>query len=379
MPALNFPSTPAINDTFSASGITYTWDGQRWLAGISSGATGLTGPAGATGLTGATGTAGTPGSAGTAGATGATGITGGATYAVGNSGASSYVINGLSSPTISLLRGFTYYFAVAATGHPFWIKTAQVTGTGSAYTSGVTNNGVDNGTVTFQVPLDAPSTLYYICQFHGSMTGTLNISDVGPMGATGATGAQGSIGATGITGNVGATGAVGSVGATGLQGLTGATGITGNIGATGASGPGADQTLNTTSSVTFANVTINNLLSLTASSENLTNISGATGTVTHDCSTGTIFFHTSLVGNFTANFVNLPTTNNRVLSVVLVLQQGATPFICTALQIDGVSQTINYINATSPTGTANRREIQSFSLFRSSNTWTVLGTLGSFG
>ncbi len=177
-------------------------------------------------------------------------------------------------------------------------------------------------------------------------------------------------------GPIGATGPAGTNGATGA---TGTAGTNGAIGATGASGPGANQLLNTNSSVTFSNLTVSSLISLTATSENITSITGATGTVSHDLSSSTIFFHTSLVGNFTANFVNVPTTNNRVISVVLILQQGATPFICNAVQIDGAAQTVYYINAAAPAGTANRRETQSFSLVRSANAWTVLGTLGSFG
>jgi len=97
------------------------------------------------------------------------------TIAVTNAGAGAYVINGSNNPSLTLQRGVTYRFQISASGHPFWIKTAAVTGTGSAYSTGVTNNGIDNGTVIFNVPLDAPDTLYYICQFHGSMVGTLNI------------------------------------------------------------------------------------------------------------------------------------------------------------------------------------------------------------
>ena len=98
-----------------------------------------------------------------------------ATYTVTNSGASAYLINGSSNPTLTLYRGFTYTFNVSASGHPFWIKTAATTGTGDAYYSGVTNNGVDVGTITFVVPTDAPGTLYYICQIHGTMVGTINV------------------------------------------------------------------------------------------------------------------------------------------------------------------------------------------------------------
>lgn len=100
---------------------------------------------------------------------------GSGTYTVTNSGASAYIINSSSNPTLTLKRGGTYTFNVSASGHPFWIKTAQVTGTGSAYNTGVTNNGTQSGTITFTVPEDAPSTLYYICQFHGSMVGTINV------------------------------------------------------------------------------------------------------------------------------------------------------------------------------------------------------------
>jgi hypothetical protein len=99
------------------------------------------------------------------------------TYTVTNSGASDYLINGVGDPSITLVRESTYTFNVNASGHPFWIKTAAVTGTGSAYNTGVTNNGTQSGTITFVVPSDAPATLYYICQFHGSMVGTINVID----------------------------------------------------------------------------------------------------------------------------------------------------------------------------------------------------------
>ena len=66
---------------------------------------------------------------------------------------------------------------MSAPGHPFWIKTVQSIGTGDTYNDGVTNNGTASGTVTFTVPNDAPDTLFYVCEFHIPMTGTLNIVD----------------------------------------------------------------------------------------------------------------------------------------------------------------------------------------------------------
>ena len=100
------------------------------------------------------------------------------TFNVTNNGSGNYVINGSSNPTLSITEGQTYTFNINAVGHPFWIKTVSSIGTGNAYSSGVTNNGTDNGTITFAVPYDAPSTLYYNCQLHSGMAGTINVTDV---------------------------------------------------------------------------------------------------------------------------------------------------------------------------------------------------------
>ena len=98
-------------------------------------------------------------------------------FSVSNNGFTDYVINGVNDPTLNLVRGRTYTFSISASGHPFWIKTAAVTGTGSAYSNGVSGNGTQVGTLTFSVPSDAPDSLFYICQFHFNMRGTISIAD----------------------------------------------------------------------------------------------------------------------------------------------------------------------------------------------------------
>lgn len=103
------------------------------------------------------------------------------TFTVVNSGLTAYSINGTHNPTLNLVRGQTYVFQVTAAGHPFWIKTIRSTGTGNAYNSGVTNNGTDSGSVTFVVPSNAPSTLFYNCEFHSAMTGQINVMDSTPV------------------------------------------------------------------------------------------------------------------------------------------------------------------------------------------------------
>jgi plastocyanin len=100
------------------------------------------------------------------------------TYGVTASGSSAYVFTGYSSGNniaITAEAGTVLTFNVNASGHPFWIKTVATTGTGSAVTTGVTNNGAQIGTVVWDTAGIAPGTYYYICQFHGSMVGTITI------------------------------------------------------------------------------------------------------------------------------------------------------------------------------------------------------------
>lgn len=99
------------------------------------------------------------------------------TFFVQSSGTSDYIINGLNDPTVRLYRGRSYQFQLNAAGHPFWIKTNQTVGTGGAYPNGVTGNGTAVGTILFDVPTNAPATLFYICQFHAPMTGVILIED----------------------------------------------------------------------------------------------------------------------------------------------------------------------------------------------------------
>ena len=50
--------------------------------------------------------------------------------------------------------------------------------TSTIYTSGVTNAGIESGTVTFTIPTDAPDVLYYQCGNHDAMHGILQIRTI---------------------------------------------------------------------------------------------------------------------------------------------------------------------------------------------------------
>ena len=105
-----------------------------------------------------------------------------------NNAAGAYNFSTRSSadnPTLTLYRGNTYKFIIDAAGHPFYLMTEPyktgiaVDGSTSViYSTGVTNNGTDSGTVEFVVPTDAPDTLYYQCGNHTAMHGVINVKTV---------------------------------------------------------------------------------------------------------------------------------------------------------------------------------------------------------
>jgi plastocyanin len=126
---------------------------------------------------------------------------------------------------------------------------------------------------------------------------------------------------------------------------------------------------------TFSDLTLTGLTTLQQSAEVFNTISGAQGVVTHDFSTGAIWYHTTIAANFTANFTNVPTTSNRTIVVALILNQGSTGRLPTAIQINGASATITWPGDVQPTPNTNQIDIVSFTLLRIGSTWNVLGSL----
>lgn len=100
-------------------------------------------------------------------------------------------------------------------------------------------------------------------------------------------------------------------------------------------------------------------------------------TVGHDLGTSSVYYYTP-VQDFTANFLSAPTTNDRTISVALILAQGATAYMPTAVQIDNVGQTLLWQGGIAPARTANGIDIVSFTLIRRSDAWTVIGSATSY-
>jgi hypothetical protein len=158
---------------------------------------------------------------------------------------------------------------------------------------------------------------------------------------------------------------------------------TGNITNTGTLSNTGNFSINTskfTVDATTGDIVTSGVTTLKVTSEIFEVKTGATGTVVHDFNTASIFHHSSMSANFTANFTNVPTTGPRTYVATLILEQGATARFPTVIQVNGVTQTVNWANGVIPTGTANKKEIVSFTFARFfSGTITVLGNYISYG
>ena len=104
----------------------------------------------------------------------------------------------------------------------------------------------------------------------------------------------------------------------------------------------------------------------------------ATGIVTHDCSLGHIFYHTSPDALFTVNFTNLNLSSGYATALTLIIVQGGTGFIPNSVGIGGVIQTLNWQGNVTPTPSTNRTDVVTFSIINNAGTYTVLGQLTGF-
>ena len=288
MAALDFPSSPSNGDTYSANGLTYTYNSSstKWVrTSPSIGAQGATGPTGAQGATGPTGAQGATAAQGAQGATGSTGPTGptGAQGATGSGGS-----------------------------------------TGAQGATGATGAQGDDGSAGAQG-----------AQGHQGATGSGgSTGNTGAQGATGATGAQGATGSTGAQGAQGHQGATGSGGSTGAQGATGSTGAQGATGSTGSQGAAGSATISGNA---------NNRVITGGSGSNLVGESKLTFdpdttqlTITRDddSNSGLYVFHND--GSECARLVQKGTGHEGTL----ILRDGGTANII----FDGETGSISYIN-----------------------------------
>ena len=215
-----------------------------------------------------------------------------------------------------------------------------------------------------------------LANFAGNITvpGQPNITSVGTLTSVTVSGAAN------VTGNINAGNIIANGAVAASSTTTGTVKVTGGIGVTGNIYAGGNIVANTVgSSMSVDSLYIGNTTYIRQSSEVVGTKTGATGTVDHSFLDGCTFYHSSLVANFTANFTNVPTTNNQSIVFIIVVQQGASPYIPNAVQIGGVAQTIKWLGATSPTGHALYLDVFAFTLLRINSGWIVTGQAITYG
>lgn len=103
------------------------------------------------------------------------------TIATSNSGSGAYTLSGSdrlgavngSNQTVTINVNDTVTFTMNAPGHPFYIKTANSTGTGNVVTNPLaTGQGASSSGNVVWTP-SAVGTYHYNCQFHGAMHGLI--------------------------------------------------------------------------------------------------------------------------------------------------------------------------------------------------------------
>lgn len=121
-------------------------------------------------------------------------------------------------------------------------------------------------------------------------------------------------------------------------------------------------------------LTVSGALVAAEMSEIATSGTITTNVLTLDWTATNLSYVSSPAANFTINVTNAPTTNDRALSVTVLVTQGATAYIPSALQIGGSAQTIKWSGGAAPAGTASKIDIFSFILLRTGSAWTVFGS-----
>ena len=121
-------------------------------------------------------------------------INGAAEIDVTNNGSSNYLFNSHYSganPTLYFEGGATYALKLNVSGHPFHLQTVSgAYSSGNAYTTGLTHIATDGtvttgasallketGTLYVEVPSGSSTTIYYACQYHSGMAGSIILQD----------------------------------------------------------------------------------------------------------------------------------------------------------------------------------------------------------
>lgn len=127
------------------------------------------------------------------------------------------------------------------------------------------------------------------------------------------------------------------------------------------------------------NLIIDGRLEITKIRESISSVSISSNSITCDYSSAGVFYVGSGgSANFTANATNIPTDLNYAITISIIVNQGSTAVYPNALNINGSSTSIRWVNASAPSTNINKVEVFNFTLLRVSVSgnpnWVVLGS-----
>ena len=102
------------------------------------------------------------------------------------------------------------------------------------------------------------------------------------------------------------------------------------------------------------------------------------GTVDVDFLASDTHYFYQPTGALTVNFTNIPTSASRMYNMRIYIAQGATAYVPTSVQINGVADTIEWQNGVIPTGSANSIDFIQFLVWSFGGGFVVLGQSNSY-
>lgn len=143
----------------------------------------------------------------------------------------------------------------------------------------------------------------------------------------------------------------------------------------------ANATINGTSTFNGAstfngNVSFQNYITVERTLYPLTRKTGATGVVTHDCSAGEVFVHTSMAGSFDVALTNFTLPADTMAEVTLILVQGATVRSISTVQIPTIATMTPLWDNAWTSAWANKTVVAKLRIYRdNANNYVTLGNL----
>ena len=105
---------------------------------------------------------------------------------------------------------------------------------------------------------------------------------------------------------------------------------------------------------------------------------GLVSSITLNAQTSHSLYISSATNNKTLNVSNLSLSSNQGSNITVIWNQGSTPYMITAINVNGTSQTINWQGGSSPSGTANGVDIISFTIYYTGSAYVVMGQSVSY-